>query len=388
VTGIPERPPTPVDRLLQSVRPRLDRAADPARGRLARLRRTMRRASTPADRGWYLEQRDFEVLLRDAIAYLSLQGQAELLARESAEREVDAARARMDGLDGELGRLAGTLDGLAARVRHLENHLRAAAMERMRTAPAAGGGVTASAVPPIEDFDYLAFEDRFRGAEEDVRERQASHADRLAATGGPVADLGCGRGEMLELLRDRGVEAIGVDASAEMVAMTREKGLAVDHADVFAWLAARPAGSLGAILCSHVVEHLWPADHMRLARLCAAALRRDGLLIVETPNPKSLIAGSVNFSCDPTHLRPVFPETLAFMLEQTGFEDVRVEYLAPVPAEHRATPVTDVPEGLERTVAHLNESIARLDALVFGDRDYAVIARAGSLDTGGAAVSG
>jgi 2-polyprenyl-3-methyl-5-hydroxy-6-metoxy-1,4-benzoquinol methylase len=280
------------------------------------------------------------------------------------------------------------VEGLSTRVRHLENRVRAAIMERTRTEPGTGGGAAASAVPPIEDFDYLAFEDRFRGAEEDVRDRQASHADRLAATGGPVADLGCGRGEMLELLRDRGVEAIGVDASAQMVTLTREKGLAADHSDVFAWLAARPAGSLGAILCSHVVEHLWPADHMRLARLCAAALRPGGVIILETPNPKSLIAGSINFSCDPTHLRPVFPETLAFMLEQAGFEDVRVEYLAPVPAEHRATPVTDAPEDLQRTVAHLNESIARLDALVFGDRDYAVIARAGSLDTGDAEVSG
>lgn len=192
---------------------------------------------------------------------------------------------------------------------------------------------------------------------------------------------------MLELLRDRGVEAVGVDAASEMVALAQAKGLQAEHGDMFAWLAARPAGSLGGILCSHVVEHLWPADHMRLARLCAAALRPDGVLILETPNPKSLIAGSVNFSCDPTHLRPVFPETLAFMLEQVGFEDVEIAYLSPVPDEHRATPVTEVPEGFEGTIEQINTAIARLDALVFGARDYAVIGRAGA-HRGQGAVSG
>jgi O-antigen chain-terminating methyltransferase len=379
-----------VDALLQSVRPRLDRAADPARGRVARLRRVLRRASTPADRGWYLEQRDFEVLLRDAIAHLAIEGQSERLARESAERDITAVRVRVDARDETTARLTAATEAVSDRLRHLENRLRAVSLERAR-AEAGGGAAEAatSAVPPLEDFDYLAFEDRFRGPEGDVRERQAVHADRLAATEGPVADLGCGRGEMLELLRDRGVEAIGVDASAEMVALSRDKGLDADHADVFTWLVARPEGSLGGILCSHVVEHLWPADHMRLARLCAAALRPDGVLILETPNPKSLIAGSINFSCDPTHLRLVFPETLAFMLERAGFVDVRIEYLAPVPDAHRATPVTDVPDGLEGTVAQLNASIAKLDALVFGERDYAVIARAGTLGTGAeGAVSG
>ncbi len=182
---------------------------------------------------------------------------------------------------------------------------------------------------------------------------------------------------MLELLRSRVVEAIGLDEAPEMVSLCRQKGLSAEHGDLFAWLAARPPASLGGIVCSPVVEHLWPADHMRLARLAAGALRPGGLLVVETPNPKSLIAGSINFSCDPTHLRPVFPETLGFMLEQAGFEEVEIVYLSPVPDEHRATPVTDAPDGLEATVLQLNTAIARLDALVFGERDYAVIARAG-----------
>ena len=230
-------------------------------------------------------------------------------------------------------------------------------------------------MPPLDDFDYLAFEERFRGPEEIVRERQRHHADRFAGVEGEVVDLGAGRGELLELLRERGVDAFGVDASAEMVALAREKGLRSEHGDIFAFLASRPPASLGGIVCSHVLEHVWPADHVRFARLSAAALRPGGLLIVETPNPKSLIAGAINFSCDPTHLRPVFPETLAFMLETAGFDPPEIEYLSPVPAERRANPVTGEPPELAGLVAQINEAIQRLDDLSFGDMDYAVIAR-------------
>jgi hypothetical protein len=146
---------------------------------------------------------------------------------------------------------------------------------------------------------------------------------------------------------------------------------------MFAWLEAREPGSLGGIMCSHVVEHLWPADHMRFARLAAAALRPGGVVVVETPNPKSLLAGAVNFPCDPTHLRPVFPETLQFMLEGAGFVETEVEYLSRVPDERRAPRVTGAPEELGDVVAQINEAIARLDDLVFGEMDYAVIARRG-----------
>ncbi|MGD9572523.1 MAG: class I SAM-dependent methyltransferase [Thermoleophilia bacterium] len=373
MSGGQERPPTPVDLLLQSSRPHLDRASSAGTGLLGRARRALRRGITTTDRTWYQEQKDFEVLLRNAIAHLSLEAEGERLAREQAERDTTAVRVRVDAHDGAMERLDGALAELNAKLRHLEARQRADAAALVRSAvsePRDGG------IPPLDDFDYLAFEDRFRGPEDEVRARQAAHADRLAASGGPVADIGCGRGELLELMRDRGVDALGVDASAEMVGIAVEKGLAAELGDAFAWLAAREAGSLGGIIVSHVVEHLWPADQVRLARLCAAALRPGGLIVIETPNPKSLIAGAINFWCDPTHLRPVYPETLAFILERTGFDDVQIEYLAPVPDEHRANPVADPPPGTEAAFAQVDEALRRLDSLVFGDRDYAVIARA------------
>ena len=366
---------TPVDELLRTHRPLLDRAAAPANGRLGRLRRGARRAATATAEDWYQEQRHFETRVREAIAHLARQAEDERRVREAAEDWLRVVAARQEELRATLAETDAGLADALVRLRHLGARLEAEALERTRRATGAGsGGAAASAVPPLDDFDYLAFEDRFRGAESMIRERHEAHAARLEGAG-EVADLGCGRGEMLELLRDRGIEAIGVDSSAEMVAITREKGLRAEHDDMFAFLANRPEGSLGGIVCSHVLEHLWPADHVRFARLCAAALRPGGLLIVETPNPKSLVAGAVNFSCDPTHLRPVFPETIAFILERAGFEHVEIEYLSPVPADRRAGPATGAPEELSDLAAQLNLAIERLDNLVFGDQEYAAIAR-------------
>ena len=373
---------TPVDDLLRSIRPRLDLAADSARGTVARTRRAARRGVLITEEGWYREQRDFEVLLREAIAFLARQAIDEREAREAAEQTLAALSARVDAYDATLRALGEQLRTADDRLRLLENRLRADALERTRQDLAAPSGSGSPVmVPSLDDFDYLAFEERFRGSEELVRERQIRHAERYVGVEGEVVDLGAGRGELLELLGERGVDAFGVDASAEMVALAQAKGLHAEHADMFEFLAARSPASLAGIVCSHVVEHLWPADQVRFARLAAAALKPGGLLIVETPNPKSLIAGAVNFWCDPTHLRPVFPETLAFMLETAGFDPPEIEYLSPVPDDRRARPVDAEGSELASVVAQINEAVERLDDLVFGDMDYAVIARR-SLDPG------
>jgi SAM-dependent methyltransferase len=368
--SVEETPATPVDALLRMPRPLLDRAsAPPASGRLGGLRKRAARLLTSGRGGWHREQREFEVRLREAITWLAVTTHRSLEVQGMLQAEARAQREWVEDLVGTL----------RDRVAYLENRRRADALERTREHRDTGTGGTGSGggIPPLDDFDYLAFENRFRGPVEVVRERQRPHAE-LFVGAGVVADLGCGRGEFLQLLRDLGVTGIGVDASAEMVAIARELGLTAEHGDLFEFLEQRPEGSLGGILCSHVVEHMWPADHVRLLRLCAGALEPRGILIVETPNPKSLIAGSVNFSCDPTHLRPVFPETLAFMADSAGFEETRIEYLSPVAREWRAGPLTDVPPELADLGRQIDESIARLDALVFGEQEYALIARRGS----------
>ncbi len=165
---------------------------------------------------------------------------------------------------------------------------------------------------------YLAFEDLFRGPEQMIRERQRVYVDLVAGTG-PVLDLGCGRGEFLELLRDAGVDARGVDLDPGMVERCRQKGLEnVVQGDLLDVLRRTPKRSLGCVFSAQVVEHLGPRKLERLLRLSRSRLRPGGVLVAETVNPHSARALKA-FWVDPTHKHPLFPETLLALSELAGF---------------------------------------------------------------------
>jgi SAM-dependent methyltransferase len=221
---------------------------------------------------------------------------------------------------------------------------------------------------------YLEFEDRFRGAPEEIARRMAPYVDLLRGRGA-VLDLGCGRGEALEILRRAGVEARGVDASRAMVEQCREKGLSVEEGDLLAALARVAPASLGGIVSIHVIEHLPPDAVDRLVRLAWRALAPGGRLILETPNPLSLVVAARNFWIDPTHLRPVHPETLAHLVRSAGFDPVERLELRPFPASARLPELSL--DGLApelRKLAHeMNLLRDGLDELLFGAQDYAVV---------------
>lgn len=245
-------------------------------------------------------------------------------------------------------------------------------------AAADGGGVGALARARDEQA-YLAFERRFRGTEEEIRERVGRYVDTLAGVGaiGDVLDLGCGRGEAIAALRGAGLPARGVDTSAEMVRHCRERGLPAEEGDLFEHLAAVPEGSLGAVVSFHVIEHLPATSLDRLARLAWRALAPGGVLILETPNPLSVAVAARSFWLDPTHLRPVHPDTLEHLVRQAGFEPVERLGLSPFGASERL-PEIDL-EGLPAEQQALADRVNRLrdvlDDLLFGDQDYAVVGR-------------
>jgi 2-polyprenyl-3-methyl-5-hydroxy-6-metoxy-1,4-benzoquinol methylase len=169
---------------------------------------------------------------------------------------------------------------------------------------------------------YAGFEDIFRGPESVIRDRQRSYVPLLQGHA-PVLDLGCGRGELLDLLAEAGVEARGVDREAAMVERCRSKGHAVAHDDGVAYLAAQPDESLGAVFSAQVIEHL---DHDSLRRLLELALEKlvpGGLFVAETVNPHSIQALK-NFWVDPTHVRPIFPEVAAALCLLQGFQSGHV----------------------------------------------------------------
>ena len=169
---------------------------------------------------------------------------------------------------------------------------------------------------------YAGFEDVFRGPEATIRRLQSVYLPLLAASA-PVFDFGCGRGEMLELLRDAGVEAFGVDADASMVGRARAKGLDVQCADALAHLATLPEGSLGAVFSAQVVEHLSGPDVEAFFVQARRVLRNGGILVAETVNPHCAFARK-NFWIDLTHQRQVFPEVAVLLCGHAGFTEATV----------------------------------------------------------------
>jgi glycosyltransferase involved in cell wall biosynthesis/SAM-dependent methyltransferase len=223
---------------------------------------------------------------------------------------------------------------------------------------------------------YEAHQGRFRGSRESVRRRQEiylPYVAAVAAEGSPVVDLGPGRGEWLELLKEHGIRAYGVDTNASFVAAAAAAGLDVCHEDGVDHLRRAPDGSLSAITAFHVAEHI-PFDALLdLVEHGLRALRPGGLLILETPNPLNVLVGASWFHLDPTHIRPIHPEFLAFLLENRGFVDVRVETMHP-PDD----PPLEVPAAGEGGRDTLRRVAELLNRTFYTGMDYAVIGQRAS----------
>jgi O-antigen chain-terminating methyltransferase len=204
----------------------------------------------------------------------------------------------------------------------------------------------------------LLFAQKFRGPEADIKERQKLYLPYFSGCQA-LLDIGCGRGEFLELMREHGVEARGIDLSQENVALCRSKGLHAEVADLFHYLADLPAASLDGIFCAQVVEHLSPERLPEMIGLASAALARGGILAIETPNPECLAIFSVHFYLDPTHTRPIPHPLLAFYMQEYGLGKIEVRKLSPA--------VESLP-GLATLPADFREAF-------FGGLDYAIIGR-------------
>jgi 2-polyprenyl-3-methyl-5-hydroxy-6-metoxy-1,4-benzoquinol methylase len=208
-------------------------------------------------------------------------------------------------------------------------------------------------------LDWLKFGEKFRGSEEYVKDRQRIYAERFRGRDN-VLDIGCGRGELLEVLKEAGIPARGIDLSEECVALCRGKNLEAERADLFEYLDRQPDGSLGGIVCSQVVEHLPPERVPELVGLAHAKIRNDGLVAFETPNPECLAIFASHFYLDPTHTRPIPPPLMAFYLEEAGFGRIETERL--YPAVETMPSLAELPENFRK------EFFGSLDYAVFGIR--------------------
>lgn len=217
------------------------------------------------------------------------------------------------------------------------------------------------------DALYVAFEDQFRGSRELITKRLQPYLNdvselKVVTEETPLLDLGCGRGEWLELLKAQGFAAEGIDLNTVFAGLCGQRGLRVSEADALAYLRSLPEASRGAITAFHLIEHLPFPILVELLRQSLRVLCPGGLVIFETPNPDNMLVGSNRFYTDPTHLHPLPKEYSVFLLESVGFTNVAARPLNPDTdslSEEAASP----------------ELRNLLNRLFYGDQDYAVMGR-------------
>jgi SAM-dependent methyltransferase len=212
----------------------------------------------------------------------------------------------------------------------------------------------------VLDEVYAAFENQFRGTPEHIKDGLKVYLPLLKDAGitSDILDLGCGRGEWLELLREEGWQARGVESNRAMIDNRRGQNLEIVTVEALAYLRGLPENSLRAVTAFHFVEHIGLAELIDLLDEIHRVLKPGGLLIVETPNPKNLVVGACNFYSDPTHHNPLFPETLEFIVNHRGFVRTQLQYLHPV----EGSPFQDT-----------SEASQALNSWLFSARDFAII---------------
>ena len=220
----------------------------------------------------------------------------------------------------------------------------------------------------LNDAFYLSFEENFRGSPAEIKERLKIYLPlveeaRTNAQGAqppqpPLLDIGCGRGEWLELLREANIPATGVDSNRALVGEGRARGLSIIESDLMAYLRGLADSSLCALTGFHIVEHLPLETLLRLLDESVRVVAPGGMVIFETPNPENVLVGSCNFYFDPTHRNPLPAPVMQFLLESRGFQRVEIIRLNPSAAE---------------PVAGDTDLVRRFNQYFYGPMDYAVV---------------
>jgi O-antigen chain-terminating methyltransferase len=239
--------------------------------------------------------------------------------------------------------------------------------------PVAAAAAAGTQLDALDSHKYVGFEDRFRGSTNDIRQRVSEYLP-LFTGARDVLDIGCGRGEFLALLRERGVPARGIDSNGSMVDVCRQQGLEVVEADALAYLRAQPDGSLGGLFAAQVAEHLEPRYLTSLLDVAFDKLRPGSTIVLETINPACWFAFFESYIRDITHVRPLHPDTLSYLLIASGFQHVEVRYRAPYPEHDKLQPLAPHPS-LGDAVDTLNANVERINRLLFTWLDYAALGR-------------
>jgi len=229
--------------------------------------------------------------------------------------------------------------------------------------------VREDSLPNEQPYDnwYLNFENHFRGNESEIEQRLLRYIPYFNGLNN-IVDLGCGRGEFLSIMSEKGFKVSGVDVNKSMVDKCLKKGLKVTHKDCLEFLEEQQDRSLGGIFSSQVVEHLSLFQLRKLIQLSYEKLSPKGILILETVNPMALGVFCYGFYIDPTHSTPVHPSMLRYMVEQQGFTSVEVHFINAFPEEYHLNIEDDMQKGVK-------EAFSKLDNLIFGYQDYYLLCK-------------
>lgn len=246
---------------------------------------------------------------------------------------------------------------------------------RIRQTAAPVQAVTAStpAVPAAQEsgdseyekIDYFDFENHFRGSMESIKKAQEIYLEYFSDKKN-VVDIGCGRGEFLALMKENSINAKGVDIYEPYVDYCGMKGLDTVCGDGVEYLSGQD--EVDGIFVGQVVEHLKTGEIIRLCNTAYEKLSAGGCIVIETPNPTSLAIYTNAFYIDPSHIKPVHPLTMKYLLEKAGFKDIKVIY-----TEHSRPPYA-IPELDVEGAEEFNNAMKNVSDLLYGSQDYAVIA--------------
>lgn len=292
--------------------------------------------------------------------------------------EKDSLSSRVQALEGErfderIGRLERTWRQIAEAPRQ-----EVAPAEQTAGAISGPGPVPVGAVgraEPLFHFDYYWFESIHRGDRALIKRRQQPYLTYFDGCRN-VLDIGCGRGEFLELLSEKGIGGYGIDIERDSIQFCADEGLPARQAEALAHLASIGEGEVDGVFISQVAEHMTPAELIEMVGLAYQKMKPGGYVVIETPNPQCLLIFASFFYADLSHVQPIHPETMRFLLLSAGFRDVEIKLTNPVPKNQRLAKL--MVQGLkpgDTWADEMNANLEKLNSVLFSYMDYAAIAR-------------
>ena len=281
-------------------------------------------------------------------------------------------QARLDNLEGTVSvqeTSIKTLENVASGLEHLVN--------KFSTTETTSTPITKEIQQDKADVSYLMFENRYRGSQEDISKRLSIYPEIFKESEKPVMEIGGGRGELQQLFSDAAIKSYSLECDPTMVDLANEQKRDVRLGDGIEHLAGLADSSIGGLIAVQVIEHLPHSVLRSLMELAAKKIAPGGKVVFETINPRSLLALSSNYFRDPTHVWPMHPDTVCFMMELAGLKIEEVRELSPIPEKAKLLEVakdSSMTPRWEGTVDTINHNLRQLNEFLYGAQDYCIIA--------------